>query len=134
MTIYTRDQAMAAINTAFKTTAALKFTRQEHLDNLDVEVYHHLPHGVGLSGTLAAFIDGYATASELRLQDLNLDFVFKANGVLYNGVDESGRQRPHSCLIPAEHRKDTQVAFLWRGTTDHWTEWQLLSDLPGGVA
>lgn len=128
-TIYTRDQATAAIKKAFETTRALKLNQSDHLANLVVEVYHKLPEGLGQRGTLAAFIDGYCAAARHAMEAHEMDFVHMVNGVLYGGVGSDGFKRPSVDKVAHLDPSKIEVAYLWRHTEDQtWTGWFKLED------
>lgn len=124
--IINRFAAQTKINDAFRTTHALRLTREQHLDNLDVAVFNHIPVA---TGTLQAFCDGYCAAKEDELRQRHMDYVFRAGGVLYNGLGSDLVHRPHSSLIPDELMSQTEVAFLWHSSEDNFTDWRRLSAL-----
>ncbi len=124
--ILTRAQAEIKISEAFRTTYTLRFTREQHLDNLDIEVFNHIPVS---TGTLQAFCDGYCAAAEADMRQRHMDYVFRAGGVLYNGLGSDLIHRPHSSNIPAALLEQAEVAFLWHASEDPWTPWRRLNDL-----
>lgn len=128
--ILTRYTAQTQINEAFRTAYTLRFTREQHLDNLDVAIFNNVPIS---AWTLQAFCDGYCAAKEDELRQRHMDYVFCAGGILYNGLGSDLIHRPHSSNIPIELLDQTEVAFLWHGSEDHWTPWRRLSDLMPAV-